>query len=183
MVFKVCIQHLRFLSSCGYSRTFYRVPHQCELQNVFRCQPLAQKRHIQMANSTELEQQWPAVKVRDTFLQYFKDRGHTFGILASLAQVQVFQADSSLVPSSPVVPHNDPTLLFANAGMNQYKTIFLGTVDPNSDFAHLKRAVNSQKVWNFPVIRAMLTGSSAFAQEASTMHVCTSLARGNRLWI
>ncbi|KAI4150676.1 MAG: hypothetical protein LQ340_003951 [Diploschistes diacapsis] len=80
-----------------------------------------------MANSTELEQQWPAVKVRDTFLQYFKDRGHTF------------------VPSSPVVPHNDPTLLFANAGMNQYKTIFLGTVDPNSDFAHLKRAVNSQK--------------------------------------
>jgi alanyl-tRNA synthetase len=30
--------------------------------------------------------------------------------------------------------------------MNQYKAIFLGTVDPNSDFAHLKRAVNSQKV-------------------------------------
>jgi len=37
-------------------------------------------------------------------------------------------------------------LLFANAGMNQYKAIFLGTVDPNSDFAQLKRAVNSQKV-------------------------------------
>jgi alanyl-tRNA synthetase len=44
-----------------------------------------------------------------------------------------------------VVPLNDPTLLFANAGMNQYKAIFLGTVDPNSDFAKLKRAVNSQK--------------------------------------
>ena len=44
------------------------------------------------------------------------------------------------------MPHADPTLLFANAGMNQYKSIFLGTVDPSSDFAQLKRAVNSQKV-------------------------------------
>jgi alanyl-tRNA synthetase len=44
-----------------------------------------------------------------------------------------------------VVPHSDPTLLFANAGMNQYKSIFLGTIDPSSDFAQLKRAVNSQK--------------------------------------
>jgi alanyl-tRNA synthetase len=49
------------------------------------------------------------------------------------------------VPSSSVVPLNDPTLLFANAGMNQYKAIFLGTVDRNSDFGQLKRAVNSQK--------------------------------------
>lgn len=49
------------------------------------------------------------------------------------------------MPSSSVVPLSDPTLLFANAGMNQYKTIFQGTVDPASDFAQLKRAVNSQK--------------------------------------
>lgn len=44
-----------------------------------------------------------------------------------------------------MVPLSDPTLLFTNAGMNQYKTIFQGTVDPASDFAQLKRAANSQK--------------------------------------
>ncbi|KAL1311623.1 hypothetical protein AAFC00_001734 [Neodothiora populina] len=80
-----------------------------------------------MASLTEKQLQWPAAKVRDTFLDYFKKNGHTF------------------VPSSSVVPLSDPTLLFTNAGMNQYKSIFLGTVDPQSDFAQLKRAVNSQK--------------------------------------
>ncbi|KAL8652859.1 MAG: hypothetical protein Q9210_002440 [Variospora velana] len=73
------------------------------------------------------QEQWPAARVRETFLDYFKKNGHTF------------------VPSSSVVPHSDPTLLFANAGMNQYKSIFLGTVEPSSDFAQLRRAVNSQK--------------------------------------
>jgi len=53
--------------------------------------------------------------------------------------------EHTFVPSSSTIPHEDPTLLFANAGMNQYKSIFLGTVDPNSDFSKLKRAVNSQK--------------------------------------
>lgn len=80
-----------------------------------------------MAVSQEKATEWPAERVRSEFINYFKKNGHTF------------------VPSSSVVPLSDPTLLFANAGMNQYKSIFLGTVDPQSDFAHLKRAVNSQK--------------------------------------
>ncbi|KAF5102517.1 hypothetical protein DV451_001810 [Geotrichum candidum] len=70
---------------------------------------------------------WPASKVRNTFLDYFKSNEHTF------------------VPSSSVIPYDDPTLLFANAGMNQYKPIFLGTVDPSSPLFKLKRAANSQK--------------------------------------
>ncbi|MBN1914977.1 MAG: alanine--tRNA ligase [Parachlamydiales bacterium] len=47
--------------------------------------------------------------IRRKFLHYFASQGHT------------------LVPSSPVVPHDDPTLLFINAGMNQFKDVFLGT--------------------------------------------------------
>ncbi|KAI0671691.1 tRNA synthetases class II (A)-domain-containing protein [Trametes maxima] len=68
-----------------------------------------------------------ASQVREEFFKYFKSKEHTF------------------VPSSSTIPYEDPTLLFANAGMNQYKAIFLGTVDPQSELARLKRAFNSQK--------------------------------------
>lgn len=71
---------------------------------------------------------WPSSKIRETFINYFvQKKGHTFW------------------KSSPVVPINDPTLLFINAGMNQFKPVFLGTIDPSLEMSKLKRAVNTQK--------------------------------------
>jgi alanyl-tRNA synthetase len=61
-------------------------------------------------------------EIRRNFLKYFKDRGH------------------AVVASSPVVPHDDPTLLFTNAGMNQFKDVFLG-----KSKREYTRAATSQK--------------------------------------
>jgi alanyl-tRNA synthetase len=63
-----------------------------------------------------------AKEIRTGFIEFFRDKGHEF------------------VHSSPIVPVGDETLLFANAGMNQFKDIFLGLVSPE-----FLRAVNSQK--------------------------------------
>ena len=63
-----------------------------------------------------------SAQIRSSFIKFFEDKAHTFA------------------PSSPVVPIGDDTLLFANAGMNQFKDVFLGT--GNRPY---KRAVNSQK--------------------------------------
>jgi len=61
-------------------------------------------------------------EIRRKFLQFFEKNGHT------------------IVKSSPLIPHNDPTLLFTNAGMNQFKDVFLGY-----EKREYKRATSSQK--------------------------------------
>jgi hypothetical protein len=55
----------------------------------------------------------------------------------------------TIVPSSSVVPNDDKTLLFANAGMNQFKRIFQGKVTESESMYSLKRAADSQKVEAF----------------------------------
>ena len=61
-------------------------------------------------------------EIRQAFLDYFNDHGH------------------EIVASSPLVPHNDPTLLFTNAGMVQFKDVFTG-----KDKRSCSRAVTSQR--------------------------------------
>ena len=61
-------------------------------------------------------------EIRKAFLEFFKSKEHT------------------IVPSAPMVLKNDPTLMFTNAGMNQFKDIFLGNTP-----AKFTRASDSQK--------------------------------------
>ena len=61
-------------------------------------------------------------EIRQRFSEYFQSNGH------------------QKLPSSSLVPENDPTLLFANAGMNQFKNFFTGQANPEN-----KRAVTIQK--------------------------------------
>ena len=65
---------------------------------------------------------YTAKEIRQQFLDFFASKGHT------------------IVPSAPMVIKNDPTLMFTNAGMNQFKDIFLGNTNPK-----MKRATDSQK--------------------------------------
>ena len=52
-------------------------------------------------------------EIRKAFLEFFRSKGH------------------DIVPSAPMVVKNDPTLMFTNAGMNQFKDIFLGQASPS----------------------------------------------------
>lgn len=67
-------------------------------------------------------------QIRNDFLEFFRGKGH------------------AIVPSAPVVPLEDPTLLFTNAGMNQFKPIFLGEEPGYADQGKLwLRAADTQK--------------------------------------
>lgn len=68
-----------------------------------------------------------ASEIRQKFIDFFRRYEHQY------------------VHSSSTIPLDDPTLLFANAGMNQFKPIFLNTIDPSHPMARLKRAANTQK--------------------------------------
>lgn len=69
-----------------------------------------------------------SAQIRQEFLDFFKEKDHI------------------VVSSAPVVPQNDPTLLFTNAGMNQFKSIFLGEQDGyEKEGKTWKRVVNSQR--------------------------------------
>ena len=72
--------------------------------------------------STEQRKRLSSNELRSAFLDFFRERGH------------------AVVPSSPLVPGNDPTLLFTNAGMVQFKDVFLG-----KDKRPYTRAVSSQR--------------------------------------
>src|SRR4051795_12728454 len=63
-----------------------------------------------------------AAQIRNSFLGYFRKHGH------------------EVVKSSPLLPQNDPTLLFTNAGMNQFKDVFTGKAQRER-----RRATSSQK--------------------------------------
>ena len=63
-----------------------------------------------------------STEIRQQFIDFFKEKEHL------------------IVPSAPMVLHNDPTLMFTNAGMNQFKDYFLGNADPKS-----KRIADTQK--------------------------------------
>src|SRR5438552_8488602 len=63
-----------------------------------------------------------STEIRDGFRRYFAERGH------------------EIVKSGPIVPANDPTLMFTNAGMVQFKDVFTG-----QDKRSYKRAASSQK--------------------------------------
>ena len=74
------------------------------------------------SNATSTSEVKTSDEIRGDFLSFFEEKGH------------------EVVGSAPLIPQNDPTLLFVNAGMNQFKDVFLGT-----DTRPYRRATDTQK--------------------------------------
>ena len=68
-----------------------------------------------------------ANEVRESFKKFFEGKGH------------------KIVPSAPMVIKDDPTLMFTNAGMNQWKDIILGTKDPGKDVRRVTPMVGAEQ--------------------------------------
>ncbi|XP_077997230.1 alanine--tRNA ligase, cytoplasmic-like [Glandiceps talaboti] len=97
-------------------------------ERTARFHPIARSSSCSHVPSPRTEGSFTSREIRRLFIDYFRDRHeHLF------------------VPSSSTLPRDDKTLLFTNAGMNQFKSIFQGTVHPTSPMAKYRRVVNSQK--------------------------------------
>ncbi|XP_069139228.1 alanine--tRNA ligase, cytoplasmic-like [Argopecten irradians] len=73
------------------------------------------------------QETWTSARIRQTYVDFFKNYDH------------------QIVPSSSIIPVKDGGTYFTNAGMNQFKPIFLETVDPHSKMADYRRVTNHQK--------------------------------------
>ena len=89
-------------------------------------------------------------EIRKTFTDFFASKGHT------------------IVPSAPMVVKNDPTLMFTNAGMTQFKDIFLGNAP-----AAARRVADSQKS-----LRASRQQNGVDGAGHETCHDTTAARRG-----
>ncbi len=103
-----CIQYLRpeYIQGEAPLRDSWFVAGVCCVCDNLRIESC--KTEADLTGNEIREKSWSGNDIRKAFLDFFKSKGHT------------------IVRSSSLVPHGDPTLLFTNAGMNQFKDVFLG---------------------------------------------------------
>ncbi|XP_056304349.1 alanine--tRNA ligase, mitochondrial [Danio aesculapii] len=100
----------------------------CALSNTKLSALSSGLRRYSAISHTPSHKEFTSKRVRRKFIDFFKE-----------------SYEHRVVPSSSVRPRGDPSLLFVNAGMNQFKPILLGCADPRSEMVSYRRVVNSQK--------------------------------------